>query len=464
MPSARETCAGRRAAQLDAARQPDERQARGVELGDERRGRGVVGSLRVAPGERQAVAAREVDHPHRGRRRVRADDLEADALDLLQRLAPRDERREQQVAERPVLEEQRAQRVAVDRDVAQRLRSTTAVTKTVWPESRFISPRKPDGAVADDLVAGGVEDRDLALEDRDERVASVADAVEHVADGRGALLSLGHGASRSSRTRPRGRTGSSLAEARAGVAEALRELRDLARGIHPPVLSDPAWRLRCDARRSERAAVSIDVELDERLDAAVEAAAYFVVAEALANAAKHSGANRHRCARAPRRGDALAGDRGRRTGWGRSGRRWPHGAPAPGGSAGRNALDREPCRRPDDDQRGVAMRIVIAEDLALLRDGMTRLLEDNGFDVVAAVEDAPALMHAVRRERPDVAIVDIRLPPNFRDEGLRAALELRRSAPETAILVVSQYVEHTYASELLAEAGGGGGATSSRTT
>jgi DNA-binding NarL/FixJ family response regulator len=102
------------------------------------------------------------------------------------------------------------------------------------------------------------------------------------------------------------------------------------------------------------------------------------------------------------------------------------------------------------------MRIVIAEDLALLRDGMTRLLEDNGFEVVAAVEDAPALMHAVRRERPDLAIVDIRLPPNFRDEGLRAALELRRSAPETAILVVSQYVEHTYAAELLAEAGGGG--------
>jgi DNA-binding NarL/FixJ family response regulator len=102
------------------------------------------------------------------------------------------------------------------------------------------------------------------------------------------------------------------------------------------------------------------------------------------------------------------------------------------------------------------VRVVIAEDLALLRDGMARLLEDNGFEVVAAVGDADALVHAVKREQPDVAIVDIRLPPSFRDEGLRAALELRRTAPEVAILVVSQYVEHTYATELLAEAGDGG--------
>jgi DNA-binding NarL/FixJ family response regulator len=102
------------------------------------------------------------------------------------------------------------------------------------------------------------------------------------------------------------------------------------------------------------------------------------------------------------------------------------------------------------------VRVVVAEDLALLRDGLERLLRDNGFDVVAAVADADALVHAVLRERPELAIVDIRLPPSFRDEGLRAALELRRTAPETAILIVSQYVEHTYASELLAQAGTGG--------
>jgi DNA-binding NarL/FixJ family response regulator len=100
------------------------------------------------------------------------------------------------------------------------------------------------------------------------------------------------------------------------------------------------------------------------------------------------------------------------------------------------------------------LRVVIAEDLALLRDGLTRLLRDNGFDVVGAVRDGDGLVHAVRLERPDIAIVDIRLPPTFRDEGLRAALELRQSVPETAILVVSQYVEPTYATELLADGRG----------
>ncbi|MFL5963975.1 MAG: response regulator [Gaiellaceae bacterium] len=103
------------------------------------------------------------------------------------------------------------------------------------------------------------------------------------------------------------------------------------------------------------------------------------------------------------------------------------------------------------------MRVLIAEDLALLRDGLTRLLRDNGFDVVDAVADGTALIHAAKRERPDIAIVDIRLPPTFRDEGLRAALELRESVPEMAILVVSQYVEHTYAAELLATGEGGVG-------
>jgi DNA-binding NarL/FixJ family response regulator len=103
------------------------------------------------------------------------------------------------------------------------------------------------------------------------------------------------------------------------------------------------------------------------------------------------------------------------------------------------------------------VRVVIAEDLALLRDGLTRLLRDNGFEVAAAVQDGDALVHAILRERPDIAIVDIRLPPTFRDEGLRAALEARRLAPETAILIVSQYVEQAYAGELLADGRGGVG-------
>lgn len=101
------------------------------------------------------------------------------------------------------------------------------------------------------------------------------------------------------------------------------------------------------------------------------------------------------------------------------------------------------------------MRVVIAEDLALLRDGLERLLRDNGFDVVGSVEDGTALVTTVLLERPDVAIVDVRLPPTFRDEGVRAALTLREHAPETGVLIVSQYVEQAYASELLADGRGG---------
>ena len=101
------------------------------------------------------------------------------------------------------------------------------------------------------------------------------------------------------------------------------------------------------------------------------------------------------------------------------------------------------------------MRVVIAEDLALLRDGMTRLLRDNEIEVVAAVSDGEALVREVVALKPQLAVVDIRLPPNFRDEGLRAALELRRRAPGTAVLVVSQYVEPTYVEELLSDRGGG---------
>ena len=103
------------------------------------------------------------------------------------------------------------------------------------------------------------------------------------------------------------------------------------------------------------------------------------------------------------------------------------------------------------------MRVVIAEDLALLRDGLERLLRDSGFEVVAAVADGPALLQAVEDTRPDVAIVDVRLPPAFRDEGVRAALELRRRRAGFPVLILSQYVEQTYAAELLADGTGGVG-------
>ncbi|HTU78506.1 MAG TPA: response regulator transcription factor [Solirubrobacteraceae bacterium] len=103
------------------------------------------------------------------------------------------------------------------------------------------------------------------------------------------------------------------------------------------------------------------------------------------------------------------------------------------------------------------MRVVIAEDLTLLRDGLARLLRDNDFDVVAAVSDGESLVHAVVEQEPDIAVVDVRLPPDFGDEGLRAALRARERVPATAILIVSQYVERAYATELLADPGAGVG-------
>ncbi|HEY7631420.1 MAG TPA: response regulator transcription factor [Thermoleophilaceae bacterium] len=103
------------------------------------------------------------------------------------------------------------------------------------------------------------------------------------------------------------------------------------------------------------------------------------------------------------------------------------------------------------------MRVVIAEDLALLRDGLERLLRDNGFEVVASVRDGDALLREIAAHKPDIAVVDIRLPPDFRDEGLRAAIEARKQSPDTSILVVSQYVEQAYAKELLADGRGGVG-------
>ena len=101
------------------------------------------------------------------------------------------------------------------------------------------------------------------------------------------------------------------------------------------------------------------------------------------------------------------------------------------------------------------MRVVIAEDLFLLRDGLARMLEAHGLEVTGSVDNGADLLAAVSAARPDVAVVDVRLPPTFTDEGLRAALAARRAAPGLPVLVLSQYVEQLYARELLAEGNGG---------
>jgi len=103
------------------------------------------------------------------------------------------------------------------------------------------------------------------------------------------------------------------------------------------------------------------------------------------------------------------------------------------------------------------MRVVVADDSVLLREGVVRLLEENGFDVVGQAGDAEDLIRKVRAHKPDVAVVDIRMPPTNTDDGLRAALEIRAELPDTGVLVLSQYVEEGYALDLVGESAGGVG-------
>jgi DNA-binding NarL/FixJ family response regulator len=111
--------------------------------------------------------------------------------------------------------------------------------------------------------------------------------------------------------------------------------------------------------------------------------------------------------------------------------------------------DTEPPRVPD-----VPLRVLIAEDLYLLREGLVHLLQAHGFQVVAAVESGPELLKGLLELRPDVSIVDVRLPPTFTDEGLQAALTARKTVPGLPILVLSQHVQQLYARELLADGSG----------
>ncbi len=103
------------------------------------------------------------------------------------------------------------------------------------------------------------------------------------------------------------------------------------------------------------------------------------------------------------------------------------------------------------------MRILLAEDSVLLREGLVRLLTEAGHEVVAAVDEATAIVPAALEHRPDVAVVDVRMPPTFTDDGLRAAVEVRRRLPDVGVLVLSQYVEESYARDLLADGRGGVG-------
>jgi DNA-binding NarL/FixJ family response regulator len=100
------------------------------------------------------------------------------------------------------------------------------------------------------------------------------------------------------------------------------------------------------------------------------------------------------------------------------------------------------------------LRVVVADDSVLLREGLVRLLAENGHDVLDAVGDGPSLVKAIEQHEPDVSVVDVRMPPSHTDEGLRAAVEARKRVPRTPVLVLSQYVEMSYADDLLADRAG----------
>ena len=245
-----------------------------------------------------------------------------------------------------------------------------------------------------------------------------------------------------------------VAAARGQARAAMSELRDLVRGIGPSILHDRGLDAALTALVTGRTPpVDLSVAVSGTAVGQREIAAYFVVAEALANARKHAQASRisvHVWEDASRRLIAEVSDDGiggadPNAGSGLTG-------PAPAGrGARRHACDREPAGRADDDQSGASMRVVICEDLALLRDGLKRLLEDNGMEVVATVDRGDHFVSAAFGHKPDVCVVDVRLPPTFRDEGLRAALAAREQQPGLPVLILSQYVEHTYAAELLAD-------------
>ena len=244
--------------------------------------------------------------------------------------------------------------------------------------------------------------------------------------------------------------------AREEAGAAIGELRDLARGIAPPVLADRGLVAAVEALGVRaQIPVTVNASILRRPLPVIETAAYFVVAEALTNAAKHARRRRgHRRAGRPRRPAGRRGAR-RRPGRRRRDRHRAHG-PAPSRRGARRHPDGlQPRRRRDDRARGAAMRVVIVEDQALLREGIVALLREQGIDVVAQAEDGAGLLRIVAGHKPDLAIVDVRLPPSFTDEGLRAALEARVRQPGLGVLVLSQYVEPVYTAELL-ESGEGG--------
>ncbi len=247
-------------------------------------------------------------------------------------------------------------------------------------------------------------------------------------------------------------------QARIDAAGAIAELRDLARGIAPPVLADRGLAAAVDALGG-RAPMPVVVEsrLEHRLTPVVETAAYFVAAESLTNVAKHAPATSAHVSLAERGGRLVVevSDDG-------PGGADPEGSGLTGLRRRVEALDgtldvASPPGQGTTVRAAASMRVVIVEDNALLREGLVAMLREREIDVAATAEDGPGLVRIVGGHRPDLAIVDVRLPPTFTDEGVRAAIEARARHQGLGVLILSQYVEPVYTQELLASGGGGVG-------
>lgn len=245
----------------------------------------------------------------------------------------------------------------------------------------------------------------------------------------------------------------------------MAELRELIRGIHPRVLSDRGLTAAL-GELADRSAIPVTVRADltDRLPRHVETTAYFAATEALTNVAKHSRAIAASIT-VRRSGQVLVvevfddgaggADPGARHGPDRS--RGPDGSGRRQNAAvqsGRRTYVAT-CGDSVQPQRS-AIRVVLAEDGVLLREGLASLLGRFGFEVVATAGDAEGLRAAGAEHEPDLVVTDIRMPPGFTDEGLRAAVELRRAHPSIAVVALSQYVELSYASDLLDSADGWG--------
>jgi DNA-binding NarL/FixJ family response regulator len=238
-----------------------------------------------------------------------------------------------------------------------------------------------------------------------------------------------------------------LEDAAVGIKRAVKDLRELARGIHPVLLSEGGLAAALEALAA-RAPVSVSVDATpERFPPAVEAAAYFVACEALTNVAKHASATEATIraivatARSSSRSPTTASVE--------------HVSTAAASAASSIAWKRTAVACASRAATATARRssgsVVIAEDSVLMREGLARVLTEGGCEVVAQAGDAPSLLKAVRNWRPDVAVVDVRMPPTQTREGAEAAQQIREDHPDVAVLLLSHVVEATYALRLFHE-------------